>query len=86
MAEHTEDLTGEVTNDAPPTGPGALQMINIELLADCTVQVGRADEPVATVLYTKGSVLELPAEQALLFIGVGRAQRSRKKHKVVERP
>ena len=69
------DAEEDVVESAPPA------MLTIEILEDCTYQIGRADAEIENVELVKGSVLELPVELALYFAGTGKAELSEKKLK-----
>jgi len=78
-ADEVGDAEEDVVESAPPA------MLTVEILEDCTYQIGRADAEIENVELVKGSVLELPVELALYFAGAGKAELSEKKLKTVRR-
>ena len=70
-----EEPTEDVVEETPP------EMLTVEILEDCTYQIGRADAEIENVELVQGSVLELPVELALYFAGAGKAELSEKKLK-----
>ena len=74
-----EEPTEDVVEETPP------EMLTVEILEDCSYQVGRVDAEIENVELVKGSVLELPVELAMYFAGTGKAEVSEKKLKTIKR-
>jgi len=74
-----EEQIEDVVEETPP------EMLTVEILKDCSYQVGRVDAEIENVELVKGSVIELPVELAMYFAGTGAAELSKKKIKTARR-